>query len=73
MLADPFTKPLQGSEFREFRSQIMNLDVTIPDFEMSWDRGETFAKSTDLRPQECVGVDTILCAVPSGTTAVAAG
>ena len=60
MLADPLTKPLQGSEFREFRSKMMNVDPTIPDWEMSWDRGETFAKSADLRPQECVGLQGIL-------------
>ena len=76
MLADPFTKPVQGSEFRVFRSQIMNVDESIPDFEMSWDRGEHFAhsmaKHTDHRPQECVGRDTILANVPPGTTASAA-
>ena len=37
MLADPFTKPLQGGIFREFRSHIMNADPAIQDFDMSWD------------------------------------
>ncbi len=37
MLADPLTKPLQGSEFREFRSKMMNVDPTILDWEISWD------------------------------------
>ena len=73
MLADPFTKPLQGSEFREFRAATMNIDPTIPDFDMSWDRGEAFQKLSDLRPQECVGLDQILTEVPRGTPAAAAG
>jgi hypothetical protein len=76
MLADPFTKPVQGSEFRMFRAKIMNVDESIPDFEMSWDRGADFAKSvakcTDPRPQECVGIDTELEQVPPGTIAAAA-
>jgi hypothetical protein len=76
MLADPFTKPLQGADFRSFRAVIMNCDPSIPDHEMSWERGETFAsayaKSTVPRPQECVGVDDIWSQVPAGTCAAAA-
>ena len=37
MLADPFTKSLQGAAFRKFRALIMNVDESIPDCEMSWD------------------------------------
>ena len=70
MLADPFTKPIQGSEFREFRAAIMNIDPTIPDYEMSWDR-VALSKTTDHRPQECVGVDSFLENVPRGAHAAA--
>ena len=73
MLADPFTKPLQVSEFRNFRLSIMNIDESTHDFEMSWDRGETFAKLANPRPQECVGVDGLLDEVPRGGYTAAAG
>ena len=45
MWADHFTKPLQGSDFRKFISVIMNVDESIPDFEMSWDRGVLLKES----------------------------
>ena len=50
----------------------MNVDVTIPDYEMSWDQGASFAKTTGPRPHECVGLDGILETVPPGTLAAAA-
>ena len=56
MLADPFTKPLQGKEFRAMRALTMNVDISIPDCEMSWDRADLVKQGlADLRPQECVG------------------
>ena len=48
----------------------MNIDPTIPDYEMSWDR-VSFAKMTDHRPQECVGVDSFTQNVPRGAPAAA--
>ena len=73
MLADPFTtsnKPRQGSEFREFRAGIMNIDPTIPDYEMFWDR-VSLPKTTNHRPHECVGVDSFLENAPCGAHAAA--
>jgi hypothetical protein len=42
MLADFFTKPLQGALFRKMRAQIMNIDVNMP------------LPMTTRGPQECV-------------------
>jgi hypothetical protein len=43
MLADFFTKPLQGSLFKKLRAAVMNLDEYIP-----------LPLTTTTRPQECV-------------------
>jgi hypothetical protein len=45
MVADIFTKPLQGSAFRKFRNVILNLPSLKPDL----------TASSALSSQECVG------------------
>jgi hypothetical protein len=42
MLADFFTKPLQGNLFKKLRAAVMNLEENIP------------LPLTTIRPQECV-------------------
>ncbi len=54
MIADHFTKPLQGALFRQFRSVIMNIDHNIPNCDLSWERDNLGSVSN---PQECVGED----------------
>ena len=49
MLADPFTKPLQGAKFRRFRAAIMNL----PPHDEEIASGQN-SPSTTTEPQECV-------------------
>ena len=73
MLADPFAKSLQGAAFRKFRALIMNIDESIPDCEMSWDRADMLIREiwADLRPQECVGIDSKRVEVPRGTYSAA--
>jgi len=73
MLADPFTKSLQGAAFRKFRALITNVDESIPDCEMSWDRADMLIREiwADLRPQECVGMDSKSLEVPRGNYAAA--
>jgi hypothetical protein len=51
MLADHFTKPLQGEAFYKFRSLIMNMDPGLTSADLAWDRALSFSPS----PQECVG------------------
>ena len=48
MVADHFTKPLQGEAFYNFRSVIMNVDPGITSADLSWDR------NPHPSPQECV-------------------
>ena len=69
MLADLFTKLLQGAAFIKFRALIMNIDESIPDCEMSWDRADMLIREiwVDLRPQECVGMDSKRVEVPRGS------
>lgn len=52
MIADHFTKPLQGDLFHRFRSIIMNVSCEVPDAELSWERDNTVALPNT---QECVG------------------
>ena len=75
MLADQFTKSLQGAAFRKFRALIMNIDESIPYCEMSWDRADMLIREiwADLRPQECVGMDSKSLEVPRGSYAMAMG
>jgi hypothetical protein len=39
MLADHFTKPLQGALFRKFRTEIQGIPEGINEAELGWDRG----------------------------------
>ena len=48
MVADHFTKPLQGNAFCKFWALIMNIDPNNPDHDMYWDR------LINPSPQECV-------------------
>jgi hypothetical protein len=52
MLADHFTKPLQGALFRKFRAEIQGIPVDTNEAGLGWDRAE---KAADPSPQECVG------------------
>ena len=36
MLTDPFTKRLQGQNFREFHAEIMNVPEGIPEDYLDW-------------------------------------
>ena len=51
----------------------MNVDESIPDSEMSCDRADMLIREiwADLRPQECVGMDSKSLEVPCGTYAAA--
>ena len=59
MVADHFTKPLQGAMFRRFRSVIMNIDEWVPDDDLAWERNNVVHPT----PQECVGKNVALTAV----------
>ena len=51
ILANHFTKPLQGYAFRKFRADIKEVMQDTPNIDMGWDRlADTFTPS----PQECV-------------------
>jgi hypothetical protein len=52
MLADHFTKPLQGEAFYKFRSQIMSMDPGLTSADLAWDRALSFSPSPS--PQEYV-------------------
>jgi hypothetical protein len=58
MLADMFTKPLQGSSFRRFRTAVMNLKS---DHIMS-------SPNSQGSPQECVGDQTSMARLMDGLT-----
>jgi hypothetical protein len=59
MLADHFTKPLQGTMFRAFREEIQGIPIDMCDADLGWDRPCAIneqVKSVDYpSPQECVG------------------
>ena len=63
MLADHFTKPLQGELFRKFRAELMNIPEDMDMEDMGWDgvdqpKGVTWKlhNETDpTSPQDCVG------------------
>ena len=64
MLADPFTKPLQGAAFRKFRAEIQGIPVEMTDVEMGWERpvekrapeqNPADEPRSAPSPQECVG------------------
>jgi hypothetical protein len=59
MLADHFTKPLQGTLFRASRAEIQGIPIDMCDADLGWDRPCAIneqEKSVDYpSPQECVG------------------
>jgi hypothetical protein len=63
MLADLFTKPVQGNQFRKLCSQIQGIPADTNDALMGWDRPclkpKTGPKQGSPSPQECVGTKTI--------------
>ena len=63
MLADHFTRPLQGEIFRRFRAELMNIPADTGMTEMGWD-GTKAKKGVSWKlhnepepacPRECVG------------------
>jgi hypothetical protein len=58
MLANHFTKPLQGAMFRKFRAEIQGIPHNTNEAELVWDREERCEKtvSADPSPQECVEI-----------------
>ena len=65
MLAEYFTKPLQGALLQNFRAGIQGIPTKIKDKEMFWYTSGPFnmaPEATNMsmrepRPQECVGKD----------------
>jgi hypothetical protein len=57
MIADHFTKPLQGALFHKFRAEIQGIPVDTNEAELGWDRMERSEgiKRADPSPHECVG------------------
>jgi hypothetical protein len=59
MLADHFTKPLQGTMFRTFRAEIQGIPIDMCDADLGWDRPCTINEQKQDEgspsPQECVG------------------
>jgi hypothetical protein len=72
MLADHFTKPLQGSLFRKFRADIQGISADLSDVEWCWERVEKCKQKarTDPSTPECVeGTTEGSPGDPSGTYA----
>jgi hypothetical protein len=60
MLADHFTKAVQGSQFRKLRSKIQGIPEDSNDALMGWDRPSLKTKVVGIpSPQECVGTNAI--------------
>jgi hypothetical protein len=59
MLEDHFTKPLQGTMFRKFRSEIQGIPIDMCDADLGWDRpcmkNEQKEVGASPSPQGCVG------------------
>ena len=51
MVADYFTKPLQGAKFQKFKAMIMGTDYHDPE----WTKVPPKKKKTSSQRQECVG------------------
>jgi hypothetical protein len=68
MLADHFTKPLQGTMFRSFRAEIQGIPIDTCGADLGWDRPCAIneqEKSVDCpSPQECVGTHKDVGNVP---------
>jgi hypothetical protein len=57
MLADHFTKPLQGITCRRFHAEIQGIPADVSETEMGWDQitnSEETPAGTEPSPQECV-------------------
>jgi hypothetical protein len=56
VLADHFTKPLQGALFCKFRAEIQGIPLDTYEAELGWDRVESCEEvgKVDPSPQECV-------------------
>jgi hypothetical protein len=71
MLADSFTKPVKGNQFRKLRSQIQGIPENTNDALLGWDRPslkpKTGFKQDSPSPQECVGTKSTRT---NGTTSV---
>jgi hypothetical protein len=52
MVADHFTKPLQGAQFRKFRAEIQGVPTDVSDLDMGL--GQDEITETGPSPQECV-------------------
>ncbi len=50
MVADYFTKPLQGLLFCRYRAMVMNIDESVPDIDLVWDQ-----EHVNGMPKMCVG------------------
>jgi hypothetical protein len=60
MLADHFTKAVQGSQLHKLRSKIQGIPEDSNDALMGWDRPSLKTKMVGIpSPQECVGTNTI--------------
>jgi hypothetical protein len=65
MLANHFTKPLQGALFRKFRTEIQGIPEGINEAELGWDQEEKNEhKRADPSPQECVATKGNLVSQP---------
>jgi hypothetical protein len=77
MLADHFTKPLQGTMFRKFRADTQGFPIDMCDTDMGWYRpcaiNEREPSKACPSPQECVGThEEHTCAHGKVTAAVPA-
>jgi hypothetical protein len=61
MLADRFTRPLQGTMFRKFRAEIQGVPIDMWDADVGWDRPCAVNEQEPCKacpsPQECVGTN----------------
>jgi hypothetical protein len=72
MLADHFTKPLQGTMLRKFRAEIQGVPIDMCDVDVGWDRpfamNERELSKAFPSPQECVGTHEDFTHVPGKST-----
>jgi hypothetical protein len=72
MLADHFTKPLQGTMFRKFRAEIQGVTIDMCDADVGWDRpcaiNEQELSKAFPSPQECAGTHADRTHVPGKST-----
>ena len=56
VLDDQFTKPLQGTDFQKFRSEIQKIPENTPDTDLVWDRTKNMFIPI---PHECVDLSDV--------------